>query len=74
MIIDHSGISGSRTAYLLAEKIREKKKLLAVVSSGQAAARLADDLVFYMPELDVIVLPDAGLPRLCQISRHGQVP
>ncbi|MBQ1328988.1 MAG: transcription-repair coupling factor [Mogibacterium sp.] len=58
MIIDHSGISGSRTAYLLAEKIREKKKLLAVVSSGQAAARLADDLVFYMPELDPIVLSE----------------
>ncbi|MBR5045784.1 MAG: hypothetical protein IKX72_03980, partial [Oscillospiraceae bacterium] len=58
MIIDHSGISGSRTAYLLAEKIREKKKLLAVVSSGQAAARLADDLVFYMPELEPIVLPE----------------
>ena len=58
MIIDHSGISGSRTAYLLAKKIREKKKLLAVVSSGQAAARLADDLVFYMPELDPIVLPE----------------
>ncbi len=58
MITDHSGISGSRTAYMLAAKIREKKKLLAVVSSGQAAARLADDLVFYMPELDVIVLPE----------------
>ena len=58
MIIDHSGISGSRTAYLLAGKIREKKKLLAVVSSGQAAARLADDLVFYMTELDPIVLSE----------------
>ena len=58
MITNHSGISGSRTAYLLAEKIREKKKLLAVVSSGQAAARLADDLVFYMPLLNVIVLPE----------------
>ena len=58
MIIDYSGISGSRTAYLLTDKIKEKKKLLAVVSSGQAAARLADDLVFYMPELDIIVLPE----------------
>lgn len=58
MIIDYSGISGSRTAYLLTDKIREKNKLLAVVSSGQAAARLADDLVFYMPELDIIVLPE----------------
>ncbi len=58
MIFDHSGISGSRTAYMLAAKIREKKKLLAVVSSGQAAARLADDLVFYMPELEPIVLAE----------------
>ena len=58
MITDHSGVSGSRTAYLLADLIREKHRLLAVVSSGQAAARLADDLVFYMPELKVIVLPE----------------
>ena len=58
MIINHSGISGSRTAYLLAAKIREKKRLLAVVPSGQAAARLAGDLVFYMPALNVIVLPE----------------
>jgi len=58
MIIDHSGISGSRTAYMLAEGMKEKRKLLAVVSSGQAAARLADDLVFYLPELRVIVLPE----------------
>ena len=49
MITNHSGISGSRTAYLLAESIKEKHRLLAVVSSGKAAARLADDLVFYMP-------------------------
>ena len=58
MITNHSGISGSRTAYMLAEGIKEKHKLLAVVPSGQAAARLADDLVFYMPELNVIVLPE----------------
>ena len=58
MITNHSGISGSRTAYMLASGLREKNKLLAVVSSGQAAARLADDLVFYMPELKVIVLPE----------------
>jgi len=49
MITNHSGISGSRTAYMLTAGIKEKHKLLAVVPSGQAAARLADDLVFYMP-------------------------
>ena len=59
MIINHSGVSGSRTAYLLAAEIKEEKKnLLAVVSSGQAAARLADDLVFYMPGLNIIALPE----------------
>ena len=58
MITNHSGISGSRTAYMLTAGIKEKHKLLAVVSSGQAAARLAGDLVFYMPELNVIVLPE----------------
>ena len=58
MITNHSGVSGSRTAYMLTAGIKEKHKLLAVVPSGQAAARLADDLVFYMPELNVIVLPE----------------
>ncbi len=58
MIINHSGISGSRTAYMLAARIKEKHRLLAVVPSGQAASRLADDLVFYMPELKTIVLPE----------------
>ena len=58
MITNHSGISGSRTAYMLAEGIKEKHKLLAVVPTGQAAARLADDLVFYMPDLNLIVLPE----------------
>ena len=58
MIIDHTGISGSRTAYMLAAGIKEKHKLLAVVPTGQAATRLADDLVFYMPQLNVIVLPE----------------
>ncbi|MBR3201592.1 MAG: transcription-repair coupling factor [Mogibacterium sp.] len=58
MITNHSGISGSRTAFMLTKVIKEKQKLLAVVSSGQAAARLADDLVFYMPSLNVIVLPE----------------
>ena len=58
MIIDHTGVSGSRLAYMLAANIREHKKLLAVVSTGQAAARLAGDLVFYLPSLNVIVLPE----------------
>ena len=58
MIRIHTGISGSRTAYMLAGCLREDRKLLAVVSSGQEASRLADDLVFYLPELEPIVLPE----------------
>ena len=58
MITSHTGISGSRVAYMLAAGLRENNRLLAVVSSGQAAARLAEDLVFCMPELNVIVLPE----------------
>ena len=58
MTSNYTGISGSRAAYVLASALKEHGKLLAVVSSGQAAARLADDLVFCMPELKVIVLPE----------------
>ncbi len=58
MISNYTGISGSRAAYVLASALKERGKLLAVVSSGQAAARLADDLVFCMPESKVIVLPE----------------
>ena len=58
MTSNYTGISGSRAAYVLASTLKEHGKLFAVVSSGQAAARLADDLVFCMPELKVIVLPE----------------
>lgn len=58
MTSNYTGISGSRAAYVLASALKKHGKLLAVVSSGQAAARLADDLVFCMPELTVIVLPE----------------
>ena len=75
MTSNYTGISGSRAAYVLASALKEHGKLLAVVSSGQAAARLADDLVFCMPELKVIVLPeeenrsfgcsDSAVPKGC---------
>lgn len=58
MITNHTGVSGSRVAYMLSAALREHNKLLAVVPSGQAAARLAEDLVFCMPELNVTVLPE----------------
>ena len=58
MIRIHTGVSGSRTAYMLACCLKENKKLLAVVSSGQEASRLADDLVFYLPGLEPVILPE----------------
>ncbi|MBQ6623821.1 MAG: hypothetical protein IJH57_04300, partial [Mogibacterium sp.] len=59
MIRNFTGVSGSRTAYLLAKTLREENKLLAVVSGGQAAVSLAEDLVFCVPEAEVIVLPES---------------
>ena len=59
MIRNYTGVSGSRTAYLLSRKLREENKLLAVVSGAQAAASLAGDLVFCVPEAEVIVLPES---------------
>lgn len=58
MIRIHTGVSGSRAAYVLARCLSEKRKLLAVVPSGQEASRLADDLVFYLPELEPVILPE----------------
>ena len=58
MIRIHTGVSGSRTAYMLARCLSENRKMLAVVSSGQEASRLADDLVFYLPELEPVILPE----------------
>ena len=58
MISNYTGISGSRSAYVLASALKEHGKLLAVVSSGQAAARLAGDLLFCMPGSNIIVLPE----------------
>ena len=58
MIRIHTGISGSRTAYMLSGCLSENRKLLAVVSSGQEASRLADDLVFYLPALEPVILPE----------------
>lgn len=58
MISIFTGISGSRLAYVLSKEIEKYKSLLAVVPSGQAALRLEGDLVFCVPDLNVIVLPE----------------
>ncbi|RAP45665.1 MAG: hypothetical protein BZ136_08220, partial [Methanosphaera sp. rholeuAM74] len=60
MITNYTGVSGSRTAYLIAARLTKQKKdrALIVVSTGRVAARLAEDLVFYLPKAEIIVIPE----------------
>ena len=58
MITNYTGISGSRIAYLAAAEFKNKDNELIVVSSGRAAHRLADDLAFFMPECNIVVMPE----------------
>ena len=58
MIIDFTGISGSRIAYLAAAEFKNKTKILIVVSTGRQAMRLADDLAFFMPESNILTMPE----------------
>lgn len=59
MIRNYTGVSGSRTAYLLSRTLMEENKLLAVVSTGRTAASLARDLVFYVPDAEILVLSES---------------
>lgn len=59
MIRNYTGVSGSRTAYMLSKLLDEENKLLAVVSDAKAAAGLAGDLVFCVPESEILVLPES---------------
>lgn len=59
MIINFTGVSGSRAAYKMSETLRKENKILAVVSTGRAAADLARDLVFCVPEAEIIVLNES---------------
>lgn len=59
MIINYTGVSGSRAAYKMSETLRKENKILAVVSTGRAAADLARDLVFCAPDAEIIVLNES---------------
>ena len=56
MIRNYTGVSGSRVAWLIAQA--EENKVLAVVSTGRAAKRLAADLSFCAPDSQIIVMPE----------------
>ncbi len=58
MIINYTGVSGSRTSYLISRRIEQNKKALIVVSTGRAAARLAEDLAFFLPNSEILVMPE----------------
>ncbi|MBQ6314770.1 MAG: transcription-repair coupling factor [Mogibacterium sp.] len=59
MIINYTGVSGSRISYLISRQLADKNKALVVVSSGRAAMRLAEDLAFFAPDSEIIVMPEA---------------
>ena len=44
---------------MLSKLLDEENKLLAVVSDAKAAAGLAGDLVFCVPESEILVLPES---------------
>ncbi len=58
MITNYTGVSGSRVAYMIAAGLRNKHNAIIVVSNGRAAARLAEDLILYVPEANIILLPE----------------
>ena len=74
MITNYTGVSGSRTAYLIAAGlIKEKKdRALIVVSTGRVAARLAEDLVFYLPEAEIIVMPEEEDVQILYEARNRE--
>ena len=59
MITNYTGVSGSRTSYLISRQLTETSKALVVVSNGRAAARLAEDLAFFLPAAEIIVMPES---------------
>lgn len=56
MIRNYTGISGSRTAWLISQE--ESEIMLVVVSTGRTAERLAGDLSFFAPDAEIIVMPE----------------
>ena len=58
MITNYTGISGSRIAYLAAAELKERNKVLIVVSSGRVAERLKEDLAFFVPEAVISVMSE----------------
>ena len=69
MINNYTGVSGSRVAYMLSEALKAENKLLAVVSTRREAERLAGDLVFCVPNAEIIVLSENEYVQLLYEAR-----
>ena len=74
MITNYTGVSGSRTAYLIAAGLiqQNKDRALIVVSTGRVAARLAEDLIFYLPEAEIIVMPEEEDVQILYEARNRE--
>ena len=57
MITNYTGVSGSRSAYLIAS-LEWSNTMLIVVSSGRTADRLGRDLSFFAPDARILVMPE----------------
>ena len=70
MIKNYTGTSGSRTAWMIAQETEDK--VLAVVSSGRTAERLAGDLSFFAPEAEIIVMPEEDDIQILYEARNRE--
>ncbi len=70
MIRNYTGTSGSRTAWMIAQETEDK--VLAVVSSGRTAERLAGDLSFFAPEAEIIVMPEEDDIQILYEARNRE--
>ena len=71
MITSYTGISGSRTAYLIAS-IEGSNTVLIVVSSGQTAERLRRDLSFCAPDAEILVIPEEDDVQILYEARNRE--
>ena len=69
MTINYTGISGSRIAYLAAAELENSGKLLIAVSTRRAAERLAEDLAFFAPDADIVLMPEEEEVRILYEAR-----
>ena len=83
MITSYTGISGSRTAYLISsltdgENNRQNdaavknKKVLIVVSTGRDAERLARDLSFCASDAAITVIPEEDDIQILYEARNRE--